>query len=133
MNHRIGRLLFAFGIGLIVAVAAFKWITNPAPRLERQLQEAVVMTAREHLATATGLAGLEIVDPVAPDRKVGKSYVFRAGEGWEVSGHYRRSEEDRWHPFLMALDASPSMTHLRLQDGSLADRARENELLELLP
>ncbi len=133
MNHRIGRLLFAFGIGLIVAVAAFKWITNPAPRLERQLQEAVVMTAREHLATATGLAGLEIVDPVAADRKVGKSYIYRAGEGWEVSGHYRRSEEDQWHPFLMALDASSSMTHLRVQDGSLADRARENELLELLP
>jgi len=133
MNHQIGRLVFAFGVGIIVAVVAFKWITNPAPRMERQLQEAVVMTAREDLATATGLTGLEVVDPVAPNRKVGKSYIYRAEAGWEVSGYYRRDEEDSWHPFLMALDDSPSMTHLRVQDALLADQARGNELLELLP
>lgn len=97
------------------------------------MQEAVVMTARENLATATGLSGLEIVDPVAPDRKVGKSYIYRTESGWEVSGYYRRDEEDSWHPFLMALDESPSMTHLRVQDALLADQARDNELLELLP
>jgi len=133
MNHRIGRLVFAFGVGLIVAFASYKWITNPEPRLERQLQESAVMAARENLEAATGLAGLQIVDPLAADRKVGKSYIYRAEAGWEVSGYYRRDEEDSWHPFLMALDESPSMTHLRVQDALLADQARDNELLELLP
>jgi len=133
MNHRIGGLAFALGVGLIVAFAAFKWITNPAPRMERQLEETVVAAARQHLADATGIASVEIVDPLAPDRKVRKSYVYRAGDGWEVSGYYRRGEDDRWHPFLMGLDQSQSMTGLKVQDDLLSEIAAGNELVEVVP
>jgi hypothetical protein len=131
MNHRIARLVFAFGVGLLVAFLSYKWITNPAPRLERQQQEAVVLLARSSLADATGIAALEIVDPLAPDRKVGKVYVYRAGDGWEVSGYYRRDEDDQWHAFLMSLDGTPAMTHLKVQDPALAGVA--HPLLEVLP
>ena len=133
MNHRIGRLVFAFGVGLIVAFASFKWITNPAPRLERQLEETVVVAARKHLADATGIVDAEIVDPLEPDRKVGKSYIYRAGDGWEVSGYYRRGDDDRWHPFLMRLDASHSMTHVKVQDELLSEIASGNELVDVVP
>ena len=51
-NHRIGGLVFAFGVGLLVAFLSYQWITDPAPRLERQLQEATVMAAREQLLQA---------------------------------------------------------------------------------
>jgi hypothetical protein len=133
MNHRIGRLVFAFGVGILVAFLSYRWITNPAPRMERQQEEAVVMVARGYLADTTGVAAPEIVDPLAPDRKVGKVYVYRAGDGWEVSGYYRRDEDDRWHPFLMSLDSSSVMTHLKVQDASLTRQARENAMLEVLP
>ena len=131
MNHRIARLVFAFGVGLLVAFLSYRWITNPAPRLERQQQEAVVLLARSSLADVTGIAAPEIVDPLAPDRKVGKVYVYRAGDGWEVSGYYRRSDDDQWRPFLMSLDATPKMTHLKVQDPALADMT--HPLLEVLP
>ena len=118
---------------MIVAVMAFKWITNPEPRAERQLEETVVAMSRQHLEATLANAGVELVDPLSPDRKVGKTYVYRAGDGWEVSGYYRRDENDRWHPYLMTLDASHAMTHLKVQDSILRESAEQNELLEILP
>lgn len=133
MNHRVARLIFGFGVGLLVAVLAYRWISDPAPRAARQLEESVVQVARLHLQEKLALGVIEIVDPLAPDRKIGKSYVYRAADGWEVSGYYRRGEGDRWHPFLMSLDASPSITHLKVQDAALVERASEDAMLEALP
>ena len=133
MNHRIGRLLFAFVVGLAVAVLSFKWITNPAPRAERALDESIVVMARQHVQETVSGNELEFVDPLSPDRKVGKSYVYRAAIGWEVSGHYRRGEEDRWHPFLIGIDGSNEMVSLKVQDATLVEQARDNALLEVLP
>jgi len=133
MNHRIARLAFGLGVGLIVAFMAFKWITNPEPRAERQLEETAVAASRQHLGATLASASVELVDPLSPDRKVGKTYVYRAGDGWEVSGYYRRDENDRWHPYLMTLDASNAMTHLKVQDSMLRESAAQNELLEIVP
>jgi hypothetical protein len=132
-NHRIGGLVFAFGIGLLVAFLSYRWITDPAPRVERQLQEAVVLAAREQLRDIVGSGELEVVDPVAPDRKVGKVYVYRVGDGWEVSGFYRRDADDRWHPFLMSLDAANAMTLVKVRDAALAEAADDDDRLETLP
>ena len=133
MNHRVARLLFGFGVGLIVAVLAFKWITNPAPRAERRLEETVVLAARHNLQVALSFGDVEVVDPLAPNRKIGKSYVYRAGDGWEVSGYYRRGEGDRWHPFLMSLDDSRKLVRIKVQDGGLVERATTDPLLEVVP
>ena len=133
MNHQVGRWVFAIVIGLIVALFSYRWITNPAPRVERQLEEAAVFASRGHLQEMLAINGLQIVDPVSPDRKVGKTYVYRAGEGWEVSGFYRRNEDDPWHPYLVTLDAQEALTRLRVQDAALLDKAASNDLLEVLP
>jgi len=133
MNHRIARLVFAFAVGVIVAVYAFQWITDPAPRAERELEETVVSVARQNLQETLQLGAIEVVDPLAPNRKIGKSYVYRAADGWEVSGYYRRGEGDRWHPFLMALDASLATESLKVQDAEFVDEADANPLLEAVP
>ena len=133
MNHRITRLSFAFAVGLVVAVLSFKWITDPEPRAERLLEESMVAVARQHLQETVSSSELEFVDPLTPDRKVGKSYVYRASIGWEVSGHYRRGEGDRWHPFLMGLDDANEMVSLKVQDSVLADQSSDNPLIEVLP
>ena len=132
-NHRIGGLVFAFGVGLLVAFLSYRWITDPAPRMERQLQEAAVLAAREQLQEIAASGELEVVDPLAPDRKVGKVYVYRAGDGWEVSGFYRRNEDDRWHAFLMTLDAGNANTHLKVRDTAFAEAAAKDDRLEALP
>ncbi len=133
MNHRIARLLFGFGIGLLVAYLSFQWISNPAPRAERRLEEATVAAARQHLEDTLAIGGIEIVDPLAPNRKIGKSYVYRADSGWEVSGYYRRGEGDRWHPYLMALDPSLAIVKLKVQDARLVERGGNDALLDAVP
>ena len=133
MNHRTGRIVFSLGIGLIVAIFAYRWIMDTAPRAERQLQEMVVASSRDMLEETLGLGRLEIVDALASDRKVGKAYIYRTADGWELSGYYRRHENDLWHPYLMTLNSSEAMTHLKISDPDLLDRATDDPALEILP
>ena len=135
MDHRIGRVVFALLVGLLVALLSYQWISNPERRAERALQELVVTSAREHLKSVVGGESLEIVDPLSPNRKVGKVYVFAEGENWAVSGHYRRGEDDRWHPFLMTLASDQSIRSLKIKDRDqqLIERAGSDPLLEISP
>lgn len=132
MNHRVGRSLFALVVGLGVAFYSYQWITNPAPRAERALQESAVMASRSLLADKTGVGILEFVDPVAPDRKVGKVYVYREAPGWAVSGYYRRSAEDSWHPYLISMSGDLKLSRLKVQDTELIDRAASDPTLEII-
>ncbi len=132
MDHRVTRLVFAFGIGIVVAVFAYRWIIDPAPRAERVMQESVVAAVRNLLEQTLEIGTLEVVDPLAPDRKIGKTYVFPAAQGWEVSGYYRRDDIDLWHPYLMTLDDSLQLTHLKVSDPVLFDRVNDKPLLEVL-
>ncbi len=131
MNHRIGRVLFALFVGLAVAFFSFKWITNPDPREERAREEQVVQISRSLLSSMVESDSLEIVDPLAPNRKVGKVYVFAEAPGWAVSGYYRRSDEDRWHPYLMRLTENFDLHRLKVQDEALAERAAADSTLEI--
>ena len=116
-RHRIIRLVVAFAIGIFLALYSFERISDPEPALQRAREESAVMSAREILETyVAGGQQLEIVDPLATDRSVGKSYIYPTDGGWEVSGHYRRYGSDRWHPFLMTLDTNVELVALSVRD-----------------
>jgi hypothetical protein len=131
MNHRIGRGLFALVVGLAAAALSYKWITDPDPRMQRAREEQVVQVSRSLLATKLDTDSLEIVDPLAPNRKVGKVYVFAEAPAWAVSGYYRRSDEDRWHPYLMLLNENLELHRLKVRDETLAVRAAADPTLEI--
>ena len=133
MNHQIGRYIFGFGVGLLLAFFAYRWIVDPDPRVERLQQEAAVIAGRQLLHDTLNVGQIEIVDTLAPLRKVGKSYVFRVDDGWEVSGYYRRGPNDLWHPFLLTLDDSLLLLHLKVSDSALLSRASKHPNLEVLP
>ncbi len=116
-HHRIIRLVVAFAIGIFLALYSFERISDPEPALQRAREEAVVLSAREILKSyvSTGME-IEIVDPLATDRSVGKSYIYPTDKGWEVSGHYRRYASDRWHAFLMSLDTNVKLVSLTVRD-----------------
>ena len=134
MNHRVGRISFALLVGLIVAFSSYRWITDPGGREERALQVTVVEASRSRLRSETGLESIEIVDTLAPNRVVGKAYVFPEGEGWSVSGFYRRDDNDRWHPYLMSLTVDLTLVSLKVQDRDpeLARRANSSPVLEVV-
>jgi hypothetical protein len=135
MDHRIGRVAFATIFGLLVAALSYQWITNPEGREEREVQVSVVESSRLLLESIVATEALEIVDPLAPNRKVGKVYVYPEDSGWAVSGFYRRGEDDRWHPYLMMLGADSGLVSLKVQDRDrqLAARAETDPMLEISP
>lgn len=135
MNHRIGRVVFALSIGLLVAWFSYSWVTNSDGRVERAAEEGAVRAAREHLQAVVEFASLDIVDPLAPNRKAGKVYVYPEDGVWAVSGYYRRGEADRWHPYLMSLGPDLELRALKIQDSErqLVERAAQDPLLEVVP
>ena len=133
MNHRIGRIVFSLAVGLAIAAVSYRWVTNPQPRVERAREETVVQVSRSLLAPVVASDELDIVDPLAPNRKVGKVYVYAEGPGWAVSGYYRRDESDRWHPYLMTLTKDLKLVRLKVQDAELAGQAAANPALEIRP
>lgn len=131
MNHRVGSIVFGLVVGLGAAFLSYQWITNTDRAQERAEQERVVLTSRALLEDTLGLGVLELVDPLAPERKVGKVYVYPASGGWEVSGYYRRGEDDRWHPYLLTMSADLALSHLKVQDEDPALQQRAADSAQL--
>lgn len=121
LNNRGVKLVVAFAIGIFLSLYSYQMITDPEPARERVREDAAVYAAREIVGDyiATGSA-LEIVDPLAPDRVIGKSYIYPVAEGWQVSGYYRRGSGDRWHPFLMSMDRNLDLQSLSIKDADPA-------------
>ncbi len=126
INHRIMSWVFAIAVGLSISFCSYTRITDPEPAERRALEERVVMAVRDVVTGYVGTdAVAEFVDPVAPKRAVGKTYIFPAAGGWEVSGYYRRSDTLGWHPYLARLDADAGLQSLSVSgsDPVLAARA----------
>lgn len=135
MNHRKGRLIFAAVTGIVVALLSYRWISDPAPKMERERQELAVAESRRVLADALSIGDLELVDALAPNRRVGKVYIYPTADGWEISGYYRRDENDRWHPYLMSLSQSLALETIKVRDTEIAlvERAEKNPKLNVTP
>lgn len=135
MNHRKGRLIFAAVAGIVVALLSYRWIIDPAPKMERERQELAVAESRRVLADALSIGDLELVDALAPNRRVGKVYIYPIADGWEISGYYRRDENDRWHPYLMSLSQSLALETIKVRDTEIAlvERAEKNPKLSVTP
>ena len=115
--HRLTKGLVALGIGIALTFYAFQLTTDPRSVEQRAEEEAMVHAARRILNRyiASG-APLEIVDPLAPRRAIGKVYIYPVGDGFEVSGYYRRGQHDPWHPFLVELDAASRLLRVSVRD-----------------
>jgi len=135
MNHRKGRLIFAAVAGIVVALLSYRWIIDPAPKMERERQELAVAESRRVLADALSIGDLELVDALTPNRRVGKVYIYPIADGWEISGYYRRDENDRWHPYLMSLSQSLALETIKVRDTEIAlvERAEKNPKLNVTP
>ncbi len=116
--HRIIRPVIAYSVGIVLALYVFERISDPEPARQRAWEEAVVISAREILKSYVPADGeIEIADPLATNRVAGKVYIYPTDDGWEVSGYYRRNESDRWHPFLISLNAHIDLVSLSVRDA----------------
>lgn len=135
VNHKIFRLVFAFGIGLLVAFGSYRWITNADRGTQKIVEESVVLESRQILRSYfPDTPVLHLSDPLDRVREAGKVYIFPTDGGWEISGHYQRDGEKRWHAFLMTLDASASLVTLSVEDDDpqLLEKAESDPSFSVL-
>ena len=116
LNHTVIRIVVTFVFGLAVAYGSYQWITNTDRTVRRAEEEAVVFASRDILRSYVLDQNLEISDAVDRDRDAGKVYLYPMDDGWELSGHYRRQDEKKWHAYLMSLDENVALVSLFVQD-----------------
>ena len=125
-DHRILRLVFAFGTGLLVSYWSYQWITNPQRAADRAVEEAVVQESRLVLLSyVADNEAVEISDALERVRAAGKVYMYPVDDGWELSGQYKRHNDTGWHAFLMRLDKDSRLNSLSVEDNDpdLASKA----------
>jgi hypothetical protein len=82
-SHRLTKVLVAFGLGFAQAQFAFHLATNARSPETRAREEAMVHLARDNLTRHVASDGpLEIVDPLAPNRAIGKVYIYPSNDGF---------------------------------------------------
>ncbi len=119
INHKVIRPVVAVTFGLILSLYAYQRVNDPEPARQRAIEEGLVMSARDILGSYVMPGNqIEVVDPLAPDSKVGKVFIAPTSTGWEIAGHYRRDEADPWHPYLMMLDVEGGLESLAVRDGN---------------
>lgn len=135
MSQRPGSIVFGLVVGLGIAVLSYEWISSPDRGAERREQERVVAESRSLLKETLAIEQLEIVDPLSPQRRVGKVYIYPQQAGWELSGYYRRDESDIWHPYLLSMEVDLSLESLRVKDKdpALERIAAEDKRLSINP
>lgn len=132
-RHRIGSIVFGVVVGVAVAAWSYHWITDPKRLESREVEERAVLQSRQMLSERLSLPDLQVVDPLATDRKVGKVYVYPIGDGWDVSGYYRRNDDDRWHAYLLSMSSGFTLTSLKIDDDdpALVALAASDPLLDV--
>ena len=133
-ERRPGSLVFGLLVGIAVAWWSYAWITDPDRRELRAVEERAVLSVRAHVTEKVADGPLEIVDPLAPRRPVGKVYIDPTPGGFQVSGYYRRDEADRWHEYLASIDAGQALIELKVRDddAGLARRAIGDDTLTVV-
>ncbi len=117
LDHaKIGPMV-AIVIGLLVFYGSYQWIKNPERAVQRQHEEEIVLAGRAILKQYITDENLQVSDALDRVRSAGKVYIFPAGDGWELSGHYRRPGERAWHDYLMLLDADTRLVSLSVNDS----------------
>ncbi len=120
INHRVGSIVFGVIVGLAAAAWSYHWITDPQKLAARQAEERAVLRARDLLAERLSIDNLQVVDPLATNRKVGKVYIYPSEDGWDISGYYRRNDDDSWHAYLMAVTSGLQLESLKVDDDDPA-------------
>ncbi len=116
VNHRKLRLVVAGAVGILAAWYAYQWGTDAERPRQRAQEEAVVLASREILLSYIRGTDVEVSDALQRNKDAGKVYIYPTSDGWELSGHYRRSSEKAWHDFLISLQVDSTLKQLSVND-----------------
>jgi hypothetical protein len=115
-KYTLGQIIFALIVGLFAASVVYFSSISPNISIQREKEEAVIKQSEKIFMTILQMpSSTEMVHPLNPDRDVGKSYIYPLDGDWQISGFYRRNQNDEWRGWLINLDKSLNLIELRVQ------------------
>jgi len=115
-KYTLGQIIFALTVGFLAATSVYFSSTSPDITIQREREEAVIQQSEKLFITILQMPNTtQIIHPLNPDRDVGKSYVYPLDGGWQISGFYRRNQNEEWRAWLINLDKSLKLIDLRVQ------------------
>jgi len=133
-KYTIKQIIFALTTGFVLSWFVYQSTIKTPYQAQRKLEEQIVTKANVLLIEQLGFpTDIEVIDPVNADKDVGKTYISPENKKWQVSGYYRRSEFDDWHPWLMDLSQDLRIVGLSIQDNPylFSEEILENSLITI--
>ena len=115
-KYTLGQIIFALTVGFLAATSVYFSSTSPDITIQRESEEAVIKQSEKLFMTILKMPNTtQIIHPLNPDRDVGKSYIYPLDGDWQISGFYRRNQNEEWRAWLINLDNSLKLIDLRVQ------------------
>ena len=115
-KYTLGQIIFALTVGFLAATSVYFSSTSPDITIQRESEEAVIKQSEKLFMTILQMPNTtQIIHPLNPDRDVGKSYIYPLDGDWQISGFYRRNQNEEWRAWLINLDNSLNLIDLRVQ------------------
>ena len=115
-KYTLGQIIFALTVGFLAATSVYFSSTSPDIKIQRESEEAVIKQSEKLFMTILQMPNTtQIIHPLNPDRDVGKSYIYPLDGDWQISGFYRRNQNEEWRAWLINLDNSLKLIDLRVQ------------------
>ena len=133
-EYTVKQVIFALITGFGLSWLVYQSSVQLPYEVQRQTEEEIINKANVLLIKSLNLPlGLEVIDPIKPDKDVGKTYISPNEREWQVSGYYRRNELDEWHPWLINLDENHKLIRLSVQDDIhlFSEEILENSLITI--
>ena len=115
-KYTLGQIIFALTVGFLAATSVYFSSTSPDITIQRESEEAVIKQSEKLFMTILQMPNTtQIIHPLNPNRDVGKSYIYPLDGDWQISGFYRRNQNEEWRAWLINLDNSLKLIDLRVQ------------------
>ena len=115
-KYTLGQIIFALTVGSLAASVVYFSSISPDISIQRENEEAVIKKSEKLFMTLLQMPSTtQMIHPLNPDRDVGKSYIYPLDGDWQISGFYRRSQNEEWRGWLINLDESLDLIEIRVQ------------------
>ena len=120
MKHKFLKIIIFLILFIAALIYTYKNVYEPISVNQRGDEIQIIHITRSIIKSYIDISpDIEIIDPLNPNRKIGKSYIFPSDNGWEISGYYKKTDYDNWHPWLISLNSVNELVSITVKDDNL--------------
>lgn len=119
MKHKFLRIFIFLMLSIAALTYTYRNVYEPISVNQRGGEIQIIHITRSIIKSYIDISSdIKIIDPLNPNRKIGKSYIFPSDNGWEISGYYKKTDHDNWHPWLISLNSANELVSITVKDDS---------------